>query len=683
MTAMLTVATIHLLQVTVLVVIVAGLLRLTARSRPHLAYVLWLVVLLKCLVPPVWSSPSSVWNWLPLPTVMHGDRARLQKEEQPGGVRYFAAPVVGRAATGIDPPATAAALVSRHAGGGRLPGFLTGLLLVVWGIGTCCWIAVTCIRVRRCRRRIHQGLQEPPEELLQLMSCLRQRLGVRHRVRLHVTEAPIGPAVMGWLRPVLVLPAAIVRGKSAQELEPLVAHELIHIRRGDLWTGLLQAGAGAVWWFHPLVAYAGRSLSRETERCCDEQVVAELGCDPVRYACCLLDVLERKRELSAVPVVPGLRPVDVTRDRMERIMKLGHSSRKRTPVWCWLVMALVGLMALPGGANDTPADKVEQPAKESKAKTHESGGLLFGVGVNSDAGVTGEIQVQSDWEEAVRGRNELQRSDEEQGNKSDGDTLMTLRVYRVADLVVPQPGWKMKHLGGQPGDVHQNGARLMAELARAVAPESWNAENGDARLAFDDRKLSLVVLQTPSNHDAIAQYLMSLRNQFCQVMIRVRMASVSKGDVETLLDGGKQRVVKSQDAAVVSQLLQKASGTSAPSVAAITLMDGQGGMLPAAPFGGRPYAMVTMVADVAEDRRTIDIVAAVTVTPRANDPVETLLRSRRVTVPDSGVVILDVTEDIARNHPIDKRQLLILTPQVIVPEEEIHVSEEVEEIPGR
>jgi len=90
-----------------------------------------------------------------------------------------------------------------------------------------------------------------------------------------------------------------------------------------------------------------------------------------------------------------------------------------------------------------------------------------------------------------------------------------------------------------------------------------------------------------------------------------------------------------------------------------------------------------MVADVAEDRRTIDIVAAVTVTPRANDPVETLLRSRRVTVPDSGVVILDVTEDIARNHPIDKRQLLILTPQVIVPEEEIHVSEEVEEIPGR
>ncbi|QDU40604.1 Regulatory protein BlaR1 [Maioricimonas rarisocia] len=680
---MLTVAMLHLMQVTVLVVFVAGLLRLTARNRPHLAYVLWLVVLLKCVLPPVWSSPSSVWNWLPLPTVMQGERALSQKEEQPGGVRYFAAPVVGRAATEMDQSVPAAALASRDAGGSSLLTFLPGSWLIVWGIGTCCWLVVTCIRVRRCRRQIHQGLQEPPEELVQLMSCLRQRLGVRQQVRLLVTEAAIGPAVMGWFRPVLVLPATVVNGRSAHELEPLVAHELIHIRRGDLWSGLLQAVAGAVWWFHPLVAYAGRCLSRETERCCDEQVIAELGCDPARYARCLLDVLERKRELSAVPVVPGLRPIDVTRDRMERIMNLGYGSRKRTPVWCWLVMALVGLIALPGEADDKPATKVEQAVKDDDTKTNEWGDLVFGTGVNSDAGVTGEIQVESSWEEIGRRRKEPGLSDEGQGNESDDDSLMTVRVYRVADLVVPQPGWKMKHLGGQPGDVHQNGAKLMAQLARAVAPDTWHAAEGDARLAFDDKNLTLVVRQTPSNHDALAQYLMSLRDQFCQVTIRSRIGAVPKEDVEKLLGSAKeQHVVKRRDVAAVSQLLQRLSRTAAPSSAAITLMDGQGAMLPAAPFGGRPYLMLTMVADVAKDRRTINMAVAVTAAPLANDPVETLLRSRRVTVPNGGAVILDITNDAARILPIDERLLLILTPQIIVPEEEIHVSEEVEDLLG-
>ncbi len=54
----------QLWQVTLLVLAVAILVRLLARNRPHLAYALWLVVLVKCVTPPVWSSPSGVFCWL-------------------------------------------------------------------------------------------------------------------------------------------------------------------------------------------------------------------------------------------------------------------------------------------------------------------------------------------------------------------------------------------------------------------------------------------------------------------------------------------------------------------------------------------------------------------------------------------------------------------------------------------
>ena len=60
------------------------------------------------------------------------------------------------------------------------------------------------------------------------------------------------------------------------------------------------------------------------ERCCDEEVIGALKCDPKRYALSLLQVLELKRTLQPVPAFPGMKPVEVTARRMERIMKLGQ-----------------------------------------------------------------------------------------------------------------------------------------------------------------------------------------------------------------------------------------------------------------------------------------------------------------------------------------------------------------------
>src|SRR5664279_5256858 len=51
-------------QLAALAVVVAVCVRLFARNRPHLAHALWLVVLLKCVTPPIWGSPIGVFSWL-------------------------------------------------------------------------------------------------------------------------------------------------------------------------------------------------------------------------------------------------------------------------------------------------------------------------------------------------------------------------------------------------------------------------------------------------------------------------------------------------------------------------------------------------------------------------------------------------------------------------------------------
>ena len=68
--------------------------------------------------------------------------------------------------------------------------------------------------------------------------------------------------------------------RSTTDLRPIFAHELLHYRRRDHWVGFLQLMVAAVWWFHPLVWWMNRQVSRTREMSCDEQAIASLACPP-------------------------------------------------------------------------------------------------------------------------------------------------------------------------------------------------------------------------------------------------------------------------------------------------------------------------------------------------------------------------------------------------------------------
>jgi len=357
----------QLWQVTLLIGVVALVARLAARNRPHLAHALWLVVLAKCVTPPVWSSPSGVFCWMqagaPAASAHDGcetsspanDRRRHLARLAPAGAAQRNEREALRE-TEPDVVVNLRAIDEADLGAARRSSRWPGLPLILmagWASGTLVMLARAGVRWAGCLRVIRRSAccdDGTNHRLVARLSRLSRRLGLRRRVRLVVTRARVGPAVIGLWCPTVLLPEVIVRDKRPEELEPLLAHELVHVRRGDLWVGVLQVLAEAVWWFHPLVWWVGRLVSREAERCCDEAVVAELRCSPGSYARSLLDVLQRKRTLQPVPALPGVRPVDVTSRRLERIMKLGQGGHKRSPWWCWAVMLLAAAVVLPGAA---------------------------------------------------------------------------------------------------------------------------------------------------------------------------------------------------------------------------------------------------------------------------------------------------------------------------------------------
>jgi beta-lactamase regulating signal transducer with metallopeptidase domain len=222
--------------------------------------------------------------------------------------------------------------------------------VIVWLNVAAAWAAMSIVRYGVCLRRLKRSGRRDYPAIQQLAAELSAGLRLRRGPRLLVTLEPVGPAVVGLLRPTVVLPAALVERHGASALAPILAHELIHVRRGDLWVGLLQAVARALWWFHPLVWVATRRITREAERSCDEEVIAALRLAPREYARRLVDVLELKRTLKPFPALAGVRPVDVTSQRLERIMRLEHGCLRRTPWWCWLVMLGASAACLPGAA---------------------------------------------------------------------------------------------------------------------------------------------------------------------------------------------------------------------------------------------------------------------------------------------------------------------------------------------
>ena len=142
-----------------------------------------------------------------------------------------------------------------------------------------------------------QGTRPLPAEWMQTVERLARRFGLSRPIAARASTRVGSPSVIGWVRPVLLVPAAALAGLSPQQLEAVLAHELAHIRRHDYLVNLLQMVAETVLFYHPAVWYVSGRVRDEREHCCDNLAVAACG-DAVVYASALAE-LERLRLVCA------------------------------------------------------------------------------------------------------------------------------------------------------------------------------------------------------------------------------------------------------------------------------------------------------------------------------------------------------------------------------------------------
>ena len=121
------------------------------------------------------------------------------------------------------------------------------------------------------------------ERVLTMVAGLARQIGITRPVRVLISSLANGPGVVGWLRPVMLLPPAAAMGLTPQQLEAVIAHEIAHIKRHDYLVNLFQVVAETVFFYHPVVWWTSKQIRIERELCCDDVAVRANG-DPIAYA---------------------------------------------------------------------------------------------------------------------------------------------------------------------------------------------------------------------------------------------------------------------------------------------------------------------------------------------------------------------------------------------------------------
>ena len=220
--------------------------------------------------------------------------------------------------------------------------------------------------------------------LVDLLRSLTEQWSMRIVPVLARAEQIVTPKVVGLVRPTILLPASAVSGLSTDELELILAHELAHVRRYDMWVNLVQRLAEAVLFFNPALWYLSRRVSLLREYCCDEAVCGA-GVDSaephLRYAQALLRAVEvagiarDKTELASLAAT-GRSPSELRR-RVARLFgePMAESvriSRSGIVLTATLVLLLVaGPVVWQSAAETSPTDRVEAEKETTSEGTIE------------------------------------------------------------------------------------------------------------------------------------------------------------------------------------------------------------------------------------------------------------------------------------------------------------------------
>jgi bla regulator protein BlaR1 len=207
---------------------------------------------------------------------------------------------------------------------------------IVWFIGVLLLavrLAGGMLVINGMRRQEISPLPAGWEQRLQMLAV---KTGISGSITYLQSQKVRVPVVIGMLRPVVLIPAMIISGLPADQLESIIVHELAHIRRHDFLINILQSIMEALFFYHPVVWIISENVRQEREKCCDDYTVRVCGKVSIyaRALACL-------SELQITATIPSIAITGNKKNIVHRVERLINNQKMKTNTTERLIAGLV------------------------------------------------------------------------------------------------------------------------------------------------------------------------------------------------------------------------------------------------------------------------------------------------------------------------------------------------------
>ncbi len=249
-------------------------------------------------------------------------------------------------------------------------------IITVYIIGLAFMLFRFLMNIVQLRALKTKGITQPEAKWNELLLQLQQRLDIARHVHLLFSTRINVPMMLGAVKPVILLPIAVINHLATEEVEAILLHELAHIKRHDYLLNIFQTIAETILFFNPFVWLVSGIARREREHRCDDLVIAATA-SPIHYARALANIESHQLAANRLTIAATGHKKQLFH-RIKRIMEMKKSNIN----YSRLTIAIVAIIAItctiamftftPSLAQKAKSDSVDTTTKKKSVYKYRS-----------------------------------------------------------------------------------------------------------------------------------------------------------------------------------------------------------------------------------------------------------------------------------------------------------------------
>lgn len=237
------------------------------------------------------------------------------------------------------------------------------IFFIAWILGMAAYASYTLVGTLRVRKIIAYSTKVS-EEINNIFNEAKHITNIRSKVNLGVSDQISSPSLFGIFNPTIIIPSAVIERLSISELRYIFIHELCHVKRKDILISWLKITFKTIHWFNPLIIFGLNQIEKDCEVSCDAKALSYLdNSENKAYGNTILNVLKL---VNKPAMFPGSTSIIISKkDLKRRISLIANSGRisVNTVVIGVVIVLIIAVVGLTGKISLAEASNQASPSK--------------------------------------------------------------------------------------------------------------------------------------------------------------------------------------------------------------------------------------------------------------------------------------------------------------------------------